>query len=153
MKAIHITILSLCAIGLSGCGTQGKINSEILRQPIPKNEARLIITRDNSARYFGAAADVSLDGRQIASLATKASIAKNISAGEHHVSVTTAGDAGSYSSKFNAKAGKTYNFEIGPNRNKSMLSTALFGVIGDSIAASTKENTGYFQITPSNGER
>lgn len=145
MKNISLIFLSIL---LTACGTQGTINSELLNQPIAKNYARLIINRDSSFKYATGAAVVSLDGLEVAQLATGASVIKDVAQGEHILSVKAPIDYGDYKATFNAHSGKTYHFLISPNERKSSVVVGLFGALGEVAEAGSKENIGYFMIKP-----
>ncbi len=136
-------ILLSCLAFLSACGTQGTINAELATQKIPAKHSRLIITRDNSLLYMAGAADVSVDGQKIASLARGASVLKDVSAGKRTLSVHAPTTVGTYSAMFDLTAGKTYEFTVSPNDGKSMMPGVLLGSFGDSL-----DNTGYFKIIP-----
>ncbi|MCD8563302.1 MAG: hypothetical protein LRY54_04570 [Alphaproteobacteria bacterium] len=62
-------VLLTFALLLSACGTSGVQNVELLNQPMPEKHSRLIVNRSNDLLYLAAAADVSVNGRKIASLA------------------------------------------------------------------------------------
>ena len=136
-KLILLTSLIL----LSACGTQGTINAELATQKIPVKHSRIIVTRDNSLLYMAGAANVSVDGQQIASLARGASVLKDFPAGLRTLSVNAPTTFGTYSAAFDLTAGKTYEFVVSPNDQKSMAMGMAFGAIGDSI-----DNKGYFKI-------
>ena len=142
----YILLLSLLA--LSACGTQGTINGELLNRPAPTNKALLIIKRDNSFRSGGIAAYVSIDGQRVAELGRNATFVKDIDPGKTVLSVTTAGDPGSFTSVLVAKKGQTYHYLISPNEGKSTLAIGLFGYAGDIAGAANSNNTGYLQIAP-----
>ena len=137
----HLALFAACAALLSGCGTTGTINKELINQPIPAEHSRIIVQRDNSLLYFGGAANVSVDDVKIASLARGASVLKDIPAGRHHISVHAPTTVGSYGVGWEAVAGKTYHFDVSPNDEKSPAMGMALGVIGDAI-----DNTGYFKI-------
>lgn len=135
-------VLVLSTLLLAACGTHGAINSELATQKIPSKHSRLFITRDNSLLYMGGAADVSVDGQKIASLARGASVLKDVPAGMRRLSVHAPMTVGNYSATFDLAAGKTYQFEVSPNNEKSPALGMAFGLMGDAI-----DNTGYFKIT------
>lgn len=128
---------------LSACGTQGTINAELATQKIPAKQSRIIVTRDTSLLYMGGAAEVSVDGALIASLARGASVLKDVPAGLRRLSVHAPMTVGAYTSTFDLAAGKTYEFEVSPNNEKSPAMGMAFGLLGDAI-----DNTGYFKIVP-----
>jgi hypothetical protein len=138
-------ILLACIILLSGCGTQGVANLDLMNQPIPSDKARVIVTRDNSLLYMAAAATVSVNGSKIASLGRGGSVVYDIPDGRNLVSVTTPMAFGNFSNSFEAKAKKTYSFEVSP-RSEALMVGSAFGMLGDAVNASINENTGYFQI-------
>ncbi len=138
-KLIVLTSLIL----LSACGTQGTINGELANQKIPAKHSRIVITRDTSLLYMGGAAEVSVDGQKIASLGRGASVLRDVPAGLRRLSVHAPMTVGNYSAAFDLAAGKTYEFEVSPNNEKSPALGMAFGLIGDAI-----DNTGYFKIVP-----
>jgi hypothetical protein len=146
-NARKFTLLPLIIV-LSACGTQGTINQELLSKPIPKNQSRLIVTRDNSLLYLAGAADVALDGRPIASLARGGTVVGDVDPGKHFLTVRAPGTVGDYTASFETRAGKTYRFTVGPNKGKSLLPGALFGQLGETI-----DNSGYFQVVPASADK
>lgn len=145
-------ILLASSIILSACGTTGMANMSALSEPIPSGQSRIIVSRNNSLLYLAGAADISLDGKEIASLARGGSVVENIPIGKHTLSVNAPMTFGNYTSAFEAKPGKTYTFEISPNRNKSIAPGILLGAFGEAAEAQVSENTGYFQIKAVNVE-
>jgi hypothetical protein len=141
-------ILLLSLLALSGCAAPTTINRNLLQEPVPKDKARIIITRDSSFYYGGLDADISLNGTRLVKLTKGSTFVDNIPAGKSVLSVTAFGDPGHYTSVFDAKKGSTYKFQISPNEGKSALSTALFGYAGELIAAGQSQNTGGLQIKP-----
>lgn len=139
-------LLIFSVLGLSACGTSGVTNLSLMNEPIPSNQSRIIVARDNSLLYMAASANVALNGNKIASLGRGGSVVENISTGRNMLTVTTLGAFGNYTATFEAKAGKSYFFEVGPNESKSLLSSTMFGMAGDAVNAQVKSNTGYFQI-------
>lgn len=136
-----LMLLAACSALLAGCGSTGTVNAELVNKKIPPNQARIVVTRDNSLLYFAGATNVILDGQKIASLARGATVLKDIPAGMHQISVHAPTTFGTYGIGFEALAGKTYAFEVSPNDGKSMAPGILFGQIGDAI-----DDTGYFKI-------
>lgn len=143
---MRVFILCACLILLTACGTTGVSNLSTLNQPIPSGQSRLIVSRTNSLLYLAGAADVSLNGRKIASLGRGGSVVEDIPTGKHILSVNAPATFGNYTTTLEAKSGKTYNFEVSPNSNKSMMPGAAFGVLGEAMEAQANKNTGYFQI-------
>ncbi len=140
-KFILLTSLAL----LSACGTQGTINAELAAQKIPAKHSRIVITRNNSLLYMAGAAEVSVDGAQIAKLGRGASVLKDVPAGLRRLSVHAPMTVGTYTAAFDLAAGKTYEFEVSPNDGKSMMPGVMLGAFGDAL-----DNTGYFKIAPKN---
>lgn len=136
-----LLLMAACSALLAGCGSTGTVNPELVNQKIPTNHSRIVVTRNNSMLYFAGAADVSVDGQKIASLARGATVLKDIPAGMHQISVHAPTTFGTYGIGFEALAGKTYAFEVSPNDGKSMAPGMLFGQIGDAI-----DDTGYYKI-------
>ncbi len=136
-----LSLLAAVSALLAGCGTQGTVNAELANQKIPAKHSRIIVTRDNSLLYLAGATDVSVDGQKIASLGRGASVLKDVPAGLRRLSVSAPMTVGSYSATFDLAAGKTYEFTVSPNNEKSPAMGMAFGVIGDAI-----DNTGYFKI-------
>lgn len=131
----------LIALLLSGCGTTGVTNPELLNKPVLNNNARVIVQRDNSLMYMGAKADVLLNGTEIASLGRGGTVVKDIAIGHSYLSVKAPMTYGNYTTSFKAEGGQTYSFEISPNKAKSLLPGMAFGIAGEAVS-----NTGYFQI-------
>ena len=96
---------------------------------------------------MAAAATVSVNGDEIASLGRGGSVIHDIPSGRNIVSVTTPTAFGHFTSTFEAKAGKTYAYEVSP-RSEAWVVGSTFGMLGDAINAQINENTGYFQIIP-----
>jgi hypothetical protein len=140
-------ILSLLAvIVLTACGTTGQVTQAQLSKPMAKNEARIIVERDTSLLYMAAQADVSMNGRKIASLGRGGSIVHDIPKGRNLISVNTPMSFGNFSVSFDAKAGETYAFLVTP-RGEAMMISSTLGMMGDAINASVNDNTGYFALT------
>lgn len=137
---------------LSACGTTGPINLTQLNEPVPSGEARIVITRNNSLLYLAAAVDVRSNGVKIAHLGRGGSVVHNIPKGSNTLSVSTPTAFGQFVVNFNAKAGKTYNFEVSP-RGSALVSGSLWGMAGDAMNASVSEQSGYFQISPKNSQQ
>ncbi len=145
MKKI-ILILSMALV--SACGSKGVTNLSLLKEPIPSNDSRLIFTRDNSLLYMAAAADVSVNGREIASLVRGGGIVYDIKSGDINVTLRTIGSSTKYASSFTVEPRKTYSFEVTPRSDAMWTASkysALFGIFGDAVNASVNENAGYFQ--------
>lgn len=130
---------------LTACGTTGPLNLSKLDEPIPAGKARVVITRDSSLLYLAAAADVRSNGIKIASLGRGGSIIQDLAKGQNTLSVSTPTASGQFVVSFNAKAGKTYNFEVSP-RSGALVTGSAWGMMGDAIHASVSEQSGYFQI-------
>lgn len=143
---MRIFLLFTCLF-LNACGTSGVTNSETLSDPIAKNEARLMISRTNDLLYMAAAAAVAVNGQKIASLGRGGSVVYDVPKGENTLVVKTFGAFGDYVETFDAKAGKTYHYEVSP-RSDAMWPSMAFGMIGDAVNAKNNENTGYFKILP-----
>ncbi len=140
------TLLSSLIL-LSACGTTGPINLSKLNEPIPANQSRIVVTRDDSLLYLAAAVDVRSNGLKIASLGRGGSVVHDISNGQNTLSVSTPTAPGQFTVTFNAQPKKTYYFEISP-RGSNVAGAYGFGLIGDSISASVSEQSGYFKIVP-----
>jgi len=143
MKKILLTLFTTSL--LTACGTTGAINAEKLNEPIPKDRSRLVIERTNSYLYSGGAAKLEIDGVEIARLGIGGSVVYDCQPGDRTLSVGTPFSAGKYKTTIKAVAGKQYEFEISP-RSSHLVTTSLFGVIGDAATAGSSDKTGYFQI-------
>jgi len=134
---------------LSGCGTQGVTNLALLNEPIPSKQSRLIITRNMDMLYMAAAADVEVNGKEIASLGRGGSVVYDVAADETLITLRTMGSSAKFSASFNLEVNKTYNFEVSP-RSEGFWSrpaySAAFGLLGETVYAETHENSGFFQI-------
>ena len=139
-------LIMLLLVGfLTACGTTSQVNTNLLDKPIPKNEARIIVERDNSLLYLAAAVDVTLNGENVASLGRGGSVVHDVRKGKNIVSVSTPTAFGRFTLRFDAKAGETYNFVVRPN-SEALLVGSAFGMIGDAVNAEISENSGYFEI-------
>ena len=143
MKSVFLLLLA--TIVLSACGTTGTVNVSALSEPIPASKARIVVTRNSSLIYLGAAVDVRSNGSKIASLGRGGSVVHDIPKGQNTLSVSTPTAPGQFVVSFNAKAGQTYNFEIAP-RSGALITGSLWGMAGDTMNASVSEQSGYFQI-------
>lgn len=150
MKNKIIAIFAV--ILLSACGSTKRLDMESLsREKIPAGHARIIVERNTSLLYFGAAAAVDVNGSRIASLAPGGQEVMTVPAGNATVSVSTPMAFGKFSVKVKVKAGEEYNFIISP-RGSALIVGSTFGMLGDAVTASVSENSGYFQIAPKEGE-
>jgi hypothetical protein len=137
----------VCILGfLTACGTTAQISPSELTRKLNPSEARIIVTRDNSLLYMGAAADVTVHGIKIGSLGRGGQAVKDIRAGKMKVSVSTYGSFGTYSVDLDAKAGETYRLKVSP-RDGNFPLVAAFGVAGDAVNSSGNDKSGYFQIS------
>lgn len=143
MKSVFLLLLA--TVVLSACGTTGPVNVSALSEPVPAGKARIVVTRNSSLLYLGAAVDVRSNGAKIASLGRGGSVVHDIPKGQNTLSVSTPTAPGQFVVNFNAKAGQTYNFEISP-RSGALITGSLWGMAGDAINASVSEQSGYFQI-------
>jgi len=137
---------------LTACGTTTQISQNDLSRPIRKGEARIIVTRDTSLLYLGAAAEIKANGAKIASLAPGGSAVRDLKAGPVVLEVTTFGSFGRYVLRINTAPGKTYNAVVSP-RDGNMPLVSAFGMIGDAVNASGNDQSGYFQIGLKDGEQ
>jgi hypothetical protein len=129
---------------VSACGTTGVQNKDLLSLPIAKKQARIMVERDTSLLYMGAAARVEVNGSDIASLGRGGSVVYEIPTGRNMISTTAFGTFGNYSLSFEASQGKLYSFVISP-RGEAM-SHSMFGLLGEAVSAEINENSGYFKI-------
>jgi len=132
---------------LSGCGTTGKLTEADLAKPVEKASARIIVERNSSVLYAAAAADVEINGQEIASLGLGGEAVADIPAGQTILTVSTPTGFGRYTITVETERGKTYRFMVSP-RGAALGRDMLFGMIGSAVDASVSENSGYFQITP-----
>ncbi len=140
-------LLSLLAVALllSGCGgTTKPLDLAEVNAPIKKGDARLVITRDDSALYYAAGAIVAANSQDIATLGREGAIVHDVRAGHLNLNVHALGSFGYYVINMDTKPGKTYRFTISP-RGKQMLYAPL-PYIGDYINGQNNDKTGYFQI-------
>lgn len=150
MKNKIVSIVAV--ILLSACGSTKKLDMESLsREKIPAGHARIIVERNTSLLYFGAAAAVDVNGGRIASLAPGGQEVMAVPAGNVTISVSTPAAFGKFSLNIKVKAGEEYKFIISP-RGSALIVGSTFGILGDAVAASVSENSGYFQIVPKGSE-
>jgi len=139
-------LLSLLTIVLlTACGTTGPVNLSQLNEPVPKDQARIIVERNNSLLYLAAPVHVRSNGIKIASLGRGGNVVHDIPQGENTLSVSTPTAFGQFVVNFEAKAGSTYHFEISP-KGDALVTGSLWGMMGDAVNASVSEQSGYFQI-------
>ena len=143
----HILILAFTAILLSACGTTGPVDLSKLNEPIPTDQARIIVARDNSLLYLAAAVDVRSNGTKIASLGRGGSVIHDIPKGKNTLAVSTPTAFGQFVINFDAVSGETYEFMITP-RGGALVSGSLWGMAGDAMNASVSEQSGYYKIEP-----
>ena len=136
--------LIVLATSLSACGSSGVVNLDLMSQPIPPKEARLVITRSSDPLYLGAGANVRINGIKEGTLTRGGTLIKNVPAGRTTLSADATSGPGNFVFTFDTTPGKTYNVEVSPRRD-SFGQSALWGLAGDAIQAQLKENTGYFQ--------
>ncbi len=136
-----LSVLSILL--LSACGTTDKLSTALLNSGIPAGESRIIVSRKSDMLYVGAAAHVSVNGEQFASLGSGGQAMTDVKAGHLTVSVDGTGSFRSYKSEIDAKAGKTYSFLVSPNPT---VGTFLGGTLGDAMTSSPEENAGFFKI-------
>ncbi len=147
---------------LSGCGTTAALTQEDLAQPLRHGEARIAISRDDSALYFAAGAVVHINNQEFATLARGGGTAKDVPAGDATVAVlvpefgilTLPGSCAGqmFVVSFKAKPGKTYKFMVSPRqasyRQSDFLRNAAFGPVGSAMMAKVSNDGGCFQIVP-----
>lgn len=147
MKSLSAITLIASLITLTACGTTGPVNLSKLDEPIAANQARIIVSRDNSLLYLAGIADVRSNGVKIAGLGRGGSIAHDIPKGQSTLSVSTPTAPGQFTVTFKAEPKKTYRFEVSP-RSGNIMGAYGFGMLGDAINANVSEQSGYFQIQP-----
>jgi hypothetical protein len=132
--------LFLLIIFLSACGSSGIINGNLINQPVPTNQARIVINRNDAILYFASGVNVTINGIKEESLARGATLIKNIPAGRTNLSVDATADFGKFTVTFDAAKGKTYFIEISPRYEtfgRSLEWSGLNAIFG--------ENTGPFK--------
>jgi hypothetical protein len=132
----------LLTIFLSACGSSGVINGNLINQPVPAKQARMVITRSDSILYFASGVNVHINEIKEESLARGATLIKNIPAGRTNLSVDATADFGKFTVSFDAAKGKTYFIEISPRYEtfgRSLEWSALSAILS--------ENTGPFKAT------
>lgn len=149
MRNKLLTILAMSC--LTACGTTDVVNGNAMYAPINRDEARIIVERDTSLLYLGAAADVEINGKQVASLGRGGKVIHDVQAGESKVRASTFGAFGSFSVRFDAKAGETYQFDLRPKTDALILGSA-FGVVGDAVNAEIDDTSGYFELELKNNQ-
>lgn len=136
---------ALLGLLLTACGSSGVLNMNLMGQPIPKDQARLMITRSNDLLYLAAGANVRINGHLEGALARGGTLIQDVPAGRTMLSVNATMDPGNYTINFEAKAGETYAMEVSP-RSEGFAGSATWGILGDAIHANLKDNTGYFKV-------
>jgi hypothetical protein len=145
MKKLSLLIPLALALSLTACGTTNSPTSEQIRQPIPKGQSRIVISRSNSPLYFAASAEVRVNRKRVAGLGPGGGAVRDVKAGTVLLDVTTPGSFGRYSLEVEAVAGQTYKVMVSP-RDGNFPLVATFGVIGDAVNSAGDDQSGYFQI-------
>ena len=134
------------ALLFGGCGTTGTETASLARTPIPADKARVTLVRPSTIIYAGVPATVTVNGKQVANLATGGQTVFDIAPGQNVIAASAWSYPGTFSIKLNAKPGATYALKVEP-RTDSFVPGMLFGVIGGAIDASVNENAGAFQLS------
>jgi hypothetical protein len=130
-------------VAMSGCGATTAENASIMDRALPKSQARLKIYREG---VLGAAvaANVSIDGREVASLGVGGSTIVDVPAGSRKIVVGGWSHPNEYTMTLPAKSGTLYTLEISV-RSEAMVA-GMFGIVGSMVEAAANENGGTFQI-------
>jgi hypothetical protein len=128
---------------MSGCGTTTAENASVMDKALPKSHARLKIYRE-SVLGAAVAANVNIDGRQVASLGVGGSTIIDVPAGSRKIVVGGWSHPNEYTMTLPAKSGTLYTLEISV-RSEAMVA-GMFGIVGSMVEAAANENGGTFQI-------
>ena len=139
-----ISILAVAML-LSACGTTNALDYSQVSAPIPRGQARIIVTRAESLIFLAAGAPIEINGQKIETLGRGGSLVKDVSAGPVIVVAKVSSAPGQFVVRFNAEPGKTYRFMVSPKTDTLLLGSA-FGIIGDAVHAQISDTSGYFQI-------
>lgn len=129
---------------VSGCGSSGVQNAELLNQPLRGKQARIKIVRSSSFAGSAAASRVHIDGKQIADLGNGASVVHDVPAGKHEVAISVLLDPRETKITIDAKPGVLYTYEITPRDDAVVAS--MFGLAGQAIDAAASGGAGYFEV-------
>lgn len=130
----------MCTL-VSGCGTTTAENAGLETSSLRASNARLKIYRTSDFIASGPAAQVRIDGREVANLGIGGSTVVDIPAGERKIVVDAFGALGAYTLPLHAKAGTLYTMEISP-RSEAVVAGMLFGFVGSAIEAATANENG-----------
>lgn len=126
---------------LTACGTTSQISLAERQAGIPAGQSRLIFERTNSPMFIGAEAEVKVDGQTVAKLGMGGQAMTTVKAGAHAITASNPMGVGAWTVAINAKAGKTYTFEIEPQASAGKL---LGGIFYDAL--NSDANGGDFKI-------
>jgi hypothetical protein len=132
------------SLAVTGCGSSGVQNAELLNQPLASKQARVKIVRSSSFAGSAASSRVHMDGRQIADLANGAAVVHDVTARRHEIMVDAWGHPGEYTVAVDAKHGMLYTYEISP-REDAVIG-GMFGLAGMLADQAANGNIGYFQV-------
>lgn len=133
--------LILLLLALGGCQTT---SPQIPAVAPPAGMATITITRSSDLMYFGAPAQIDVNGESVGSLAVGGNYSGSLRPGPVIIATSAWSAPGRYSVRFEAEPGKTYRFLISP-RGEQMAAGLGGGLIGQVI-----EGGGPFKIAPVN---
>ena len=151
------------AISLAGCATEtAELGTGTAAHPmaakaaannaIPSGKARITLTRESSLVYAAAPATVTLNGKEVASVATGGSATVDVPAGDSTIAVSAWSYPGASTVKVALKAGQTTALEISP-RSASVGAGMLLGPLGGLVDGSTEASGGAFDVRVVGGGR
>lgn len=155
-RLVRGSIACALALAVAGCAG-GDGGSDLTTQslaenkttaaaPVPAGKARLVMSRPSGMQYMAVAASVKVNGSEVASLYGGNTQTVDIATGNLTITVDASTYPGSWTEQLAAKAGTTYQIEVGP-REGSGATAVLFGAIGGAIEAQNNPKSGLFQWT------
>lgn len=116
------------------------VNSIAVAPTAAAGGAKLTLSRVSGLQYSGVPATVKVNGKQVASLWGGSSSTVDLAPGANTITVDTWSYPGSWTQTLNVKPGARYAIEISPRDGSA--ATAMLGVVGVAIEASSKSKQG-----------
>lgn len=149
-RRVRGSIACALALAIGGCAG-GDATSDLTTQsvaqtaaPVPAGKGRIVLSRPGGIQYMAVAANVKVNGNEVASLYGDNSKTVDVAPGILTIMVDAATYPGSWTEQLSVKAGSVYEIEVGP-REGSGATAMLFGVIGGAVEAQNNPKSGLFE--------
>jgi hypothetical protein len=156
---VRMGISLLLAVCCAGCSAQpptrlvnavapGQAKIAITREALPPGPPVIIDDIDGGHAAEAPAALIDINEAHIGNLAPGQTYVGGVPPGPTAITATGMMEAGYYTLRFDAVAGKTYAFQVSPRTDISRRMAPLFGLTGVVVEAATMgERGGPFKIT------